>query len=219
MSVEHIAAPLAVQDVDPRSLHESPRNPRTIDPARFEQLKRSLEADPEMLRARPVIALPSGQVVAGNMRHRAVLELGWPTVPTVYADLDDRRASEWMLRDNNEFGGWEDNSLSDLLAELQAGATDLSLLGFEAGELERLLAQADGRVVDPESALGEWQGMPEFEHENQMAYRTINVHFADEGSVRDFARLMGQALTDRTKFLWHPEQKPQVLGHYDSAES
>jgi hypothetical protein len=135
---------LAVQDIDPQALYEAPHNPRTIDPARFEQLKRSLEADPEMLRARPVIALPSGEVVAGNMRLRAVRELGWATVPTVYAELDDRRAREWMLRDNNEFGSWADDDLGALLASLGDAGADLSLLGFEDGELERLLGAVGG---------------------------------------------------------------------------
>lgn len=145
---------LVVQDIDPQTLYEASHNPRTIDPARFEKLKRSLESDPEMLRARPVIALPSGEVVAGNMRLRAVRELGWATVPTVYADLNDQRAREWMLRDNNEFGIWADDDLGALLAGLSEAGTDLGLLGFEDGELERLL----GNVPDFEPASEDEQG-------------------------------------------------------------
>jgi ParB-like chromosome segregation protein Spo0J len=70
----------------------------------MEQLERSLEADREMLRARPLIALPDGTVVCGNQRLRAAIALGWDSIPTLYMDLDEQRTREWMLRDNNSFG-------------------------------------------------------------------------------------------------------------------
>ena len=58
-------------------------NPRRISAERLEALKRSLVAEREMLRARPLIALPDGRVICGNMRLRAARELGWGTIPTL----------------------------------------------------------------------------------------------------------------------------------------
>lgn len=49
----------------------------------MDQLKWSLEADREMLRARPLIALPEGTVLCGNQRLKAAIALGWEYIPTL----------------------------------------------------------------------------------------------------------------------------------------
>ena len=108
------------------------------------QLTRSLADDPAMLEARPVIALPDGTVVAGNMRLRAAVELGWEQIPAVRVDLDPERARVWMLRDNQSYGEWDSEALAALLGELEAAGADLDLLGFEQRELERYLALRPG---------------------------------------------------------------------------
>ena len=69
-----------------------PENPRTIRPERLEQLKRALADDPEMLQARPLLALPDGTVIAGNQRLRAARELGWQTIPVITVKLERERA-------------------------------------------------------------------------------------------------------------------------------
>jgi DNA methylase len=71
----------AVQQLPLARLRCWPENPRTIRPERLEQLKRALAVDPEMLRARPLLALPDGTVIAGNQRLRAARELGWADDP------------------------------------------------------------------------------------------------------------------------------------------
>ena len=109
-------------DVALSALHVWDRNPRTISDTAFERLKRSLAAEPDMLRARPCIARPDGTVIAGNMRLRAAEALGWETIPTIYADLNDARATEWALRDNASYGEFEKQGLAELLFELQPGA-------------------------------------------------------------------------------------------------
>lgn len=135
------------------SLRPWARNPRTITPARLSALARALQADPEMLRARPLIALPDGTVIAGNQRLAAAVELGWETVPTVFADLDPVRAVEWALRDNRPYGADVDEGLGVLLAELAEMGRDLELTGFDSAELDRLLAgsvaAADPDAVPP----------------------------------------------------------------------
>ena len=133
---------VTVRHVAIDALRASPENPRRIAPARLAQLKRSLEADPMMLSARPVIALPDGTIVAGNMRWRAAVELGWSEIPAVYVDLDPDRARLWMLRDNQPYGDWDPQPLTALLAQMQA-SVDLDLAGFDDRELHRLLDDLD----------------------------------------------------------------------------
>lgn len=146
------AADVPVRLVPIDELHASPENPRKITPARLAQLKRSLEADPLMLSARPVIALPDGTVVAGNMRWLAARELGWSEIPTVTVDLDPERARLWMLRDNQGYGDWEQQQLSELLADMQA-SVDLDLAGFTDAELHRLLDDLDASAAPQLEAM------------------------------------------------------------------
>ena len=63
-------------------------NPRRISEDRLAQLMRTLAEDREMLRARPLIALPDGTVIAGNQRLLAAQRLRWSTIPTIVVDLD-----------------------------------------------------------------------------------------------------------------------------------
>lgn len=142
-------------------LRPHPANPRTISDERFEALKRALAAEPEMMRARPLVALPDGTVVCGNMRLRAAQELGWATVPVVYADLDERRAREWLLRDNQSYGTWDEENLSALLHELEQASGDLDLTGFPAEELLRLLDTSSRSEGDPDHVPPLPTGEPE----------------------------------------------------------
>lgn len=49
-----------------------------------------------------------------------------------------------------------------------------------------------------------WKGMPEFEQESNPTYKTIYVHFRNEEDYQEFAKLIGQNLTEKTKSIWHP---------------
>jgi hypothetical protein len=144
---------LAIKETPVIALHLAPGNPRTISPERLEQLKRSLESDREMLGVRPLIALLDGTVVCGNQRLRAAQALGWETIPAVLIDLDERRAKEWMLRDNNAFGEWVPDDLASLLQEMKVDGADLDLLGFDEAELQQLLDRLakDGALADPDN--------------------------------------------------------------------
>jgi ParB family chromosome partitioning protein len=58
----------------------------------MEALKESLAADPRMLEARPIIALPDGTVLCGNQRLHAARELGWTEIESTIKDVDDAEA-------------------------------------------------------------------------------------------------------------------------------
>jgi DNA modification methylase len=114
-----------------------------------------------MLHARPLVALPDGRVVAGNMRLRALqafVEDGDPVmaehfpgyrVPVVYRDLDDAAAAEVALRDNNTFGEWDDDELAEMLYELREAGGELELTGFTDDALHELLASVAGAQPEP----------------------------------------------------------------------
>ena len=111
-------------------LTPAPWNPRTIKDERFQNLCRSLEADPDFLQLRPILATADGTIFAGNMRFRAAQHLGWETIPAVLVDIPEPLARERPLRDNAQWGEWEDDELATLLASLKEQGSDLDLLGL-----------------------------------------------------------------------------------------
>lgn len=50
-----------------------------------------------------------------------------------------------------------------------------------------------------------WVGMPEYENEANPPYKKIQINFRDEEDYNEFAKLIGQNLTDKTKSIWHPK--------------
>lgn len=49
-----------------------------------------------------------------------------------------------------------------------------------------------------------WVGMPEFEQEKKEPFSQITVRFETQEDMEDFANLIGQKLTPKTKSIWHP---------------
>lgn len=146
-----------IEPVATRDLVPHPRNPRTITRSRLEHLKRVLAADPEMLQARPIIRqLQTGYIIAGNQRRQAALELldagdeRFETLPCYTADLDDDRAIEWAIRDNEGFGERDDLQTAQLLRELAEAGRNLDLTGLTQGTIDMLLRKQD-RGGDPDA--------------------------------------------------------------------
>lgn len=133
------------------ALHEWPDNPKTITPEDLQRLKRSVEADPEMLDARPLLTLPDGTVIGGNQRLKAVRELGWEYVAVFVKDLPPGRAREWALRDNNTYGSWEHDALAEMLRDHKAQGGDIELTGFSVDEADALIAS----LGDDDGGLGD----------------------------------------------------------------
>jgi hypothetical protein len=50
----------------------------------------------------------------------------------------------------------------------------------------------------------EWEDMPEFVQEKQEPFSIIKVRFETEEDLQDFAKIIGQKLTNKTKSIWHP---------------
>lgn len=92
-----------------------PRNPRWIRDARFEALKKSIEDAPEMLDLREILVYSlsgikgkDGRyiVIGGNMRLRALRELGYAEAPCKVLDpaTPMEKLREYTIKDNEGFG-------------------------------------------------------------------------------------------------------------------
>ena len=140
-----VAVPLA-------ALHAAAWNPRSISDARFQNLCASVQADPDLLWRRPVLAQADGTIYAGNMRYRAAQHLGFERIPAVVEDVPDQLARERALRDNQQWGEWEEDELAALLVRLREDGSNVDLLGFDQRELQQLLDRLNctGALADPD---------------------------------------------------------------------
>lgn len=142
---ERILEPGYYEDFDLSQLHERENNPRTISDERRDDLEYSLAQEPEMLRARPLIADVDGAVICGNMRHRVMTQrLGWEKGPVYVKEFESpAQRREWMLRDNQEFGDWVPEELAAEVAAQRDEEADLRLLGFSEPKVATLLKMHD----------------------------------------------------------------------------
>lgn len=125
-------------------LHSDPANPRRISDAELEALTRSIS---EFGFVDPVIARREDMtVIGGHQRLLAARRLGLKTVPVVLVDLSIEQARLLNLALNRISGDWDQELLARLVADLSpVEGVDLSLSGFGADELSKLLKSLDSR--------------------------------------------------------------------------
>ncbi len=94
----------------------NPENPRTINFDKFEKLKKSISEFPEMMELRPIVIDATGTVIGGNMRLRALRELGYQEIPDNWvkrAKLTEEQKAQFIIKDNVSFGNWDWDALAD----------------------------------------------------------------------------------------------------------
>jgi DNA modification methylase len=115
------------------------RNARTHSKEQILELRASLR---EFGFVNPVIVDKELNVIAGHGRILAAKEEGITDVPCVFAEhLTDAQKRAYIIADNRLAlnAGWDAEMLSVELADLQGADFDISLLGFDDSELNKLL--------------------------------------------------------------------------------
>lgn len=95
------------------TIKPNPNNPRIIKDEKFEKLVKSIKDFPKMMELRPMIINKDNIVLGGNMRLKALKELGYKEVPdewvkrAEYLTEDEQR--QFIIKDNVGFGehDWE----------------------------------------------------------------------------------------------------------------
>ena len=94
----------------------------------------------------PVLARSDGEVVDGHLRLKAARKLGITEVPVILCDEwtpQQVKAFRLMVNRSVTWADWDEDLLSLELQELNAADFDLSLTGFDPGEIDGLLAIPD----------------------------------------------------------------------------
>jgi hypothetical protein len=127
------------------------RNPRTHSDAQVDQIAASMI---EFGWTTPVLVDEQGDVLAGHGRLLAAKKLGLAEVPVVrFEHLSEAQKRAYRLVDNQLTlnSSWDEPLLAEETTWLRDERFDLDLLGFDASELERLLALANGEAPSDEA--------------------------------------------------------------------
>lgn len=119
------------------------RNARTHSKQQIGQLRASLR---EFGFVNPVIIDKEYNIIAGHGRVLAAREEGFSEIPCVFAEhLTDAQKRAYILADNRLAlnAGWDEEMLSVELSDLKGADFDLSLLGFDDAELNKLMGGAE----------------------------------------------------------------------------
>src|ERR671910_1215829 len=120
------------------------RNPRTHNEEQVDQIAASMV---EFGWTNPVLVDEQGGILAGHGRLLAARKLCLAEVPVIrFEHLSEAQKRAYLIADNQLAlqAGWSEELLAAELAWLRDERFDLDLVGFDASDLERLLALADG---------------------------------------------------------------------------
>lgn len=120
MKVESKILPLS-------KLKINPNNPRFIRDDKYRQLIKSIKDFPEMKELREIVCNDSFVVLGGNMRLRALKELGFKeTLCKIVSGLTEDQENEFVIKDNLNYGEWDFDILANEFDE-----NELSDYGFD----------------------------------------------------------------------------------------
>ena len=190
---------MQVEKISIETLIPYANNARTHSEAQVAQIAASIR---EFGFNNPVLIDEQSSIIAGHGRVLAARKLELDSVPCIRLNhLSETQRRAYIIADNKIAmnAGWDEELLALELAELTEFGVNMDLMGFSPVEYA-------GVINGENDATEEWVGMPEFEQNDAMPLRSIIVHFEAQTFVNDFAERMGQSLTDKTKYIYHPKQ-------------
>ena len=119
------------------------RNSRTHSDEQVAQIAASIK---EFGWTNPILTDGDNGLIAGHGRLLAARKLGQKEVPTIeLTGLTDTQKKAYIIADNKLAlnAGWDDEMLKIEIADLLADGFTLSVLGFDADELQKLLDVPD----------------------------------------------------------------------------
>jgi DNA modification methylase len=135
-----------------RRLKPNKRNTRTHSKKQIQQIANSVLRFGWTI---PILIDEDGNIIAGHGRYLAALQLGLTNVPVIVVKgLTEAEKRTLAIADNKipANAGWHDEFLTAELIELISLLPDgdIKLTGFEAPEIDLLLAAAEDAAADPD---------------------------------------------------------------------
>jgi ParB-like chromosome segregation protein Spo0J len=103
-----------IEWVKTTDIHANENNPRILKDDKFKKLVQSIKDFPEMLEIRPIVVNNEMMVLGGNMRLKAIQEIGLKEIPIIKAEnLTEEQEREFLIKDNVGFGEWDWDALAN----------------------------------------------------------------------------------------------------------
>jgi ParB-like chromosome segregation protein Spo0J len=134
-------------------LRPYPRNPRKN--AAIERMCKSLRQFGFKI---PCLVRSDGEIVDGHLRLKAARKLGITEIPVILCDEwtpAQVKAFRLMVNRSVTWADWDETALAMELEEIQEMDFDLSLTGFDPGEIDGLLALEDDEKANAAPPLPE----------------------------------------------------------------
>jgi DNA modification methylase len=193
---------LRVQALPISQIKLNPHNCKTHPGRQIRQIANSIVA---FGFTHPLLVTENGELIAGEGRYKAAQLLGLAKVPViVLAGLSPAKQRALAIADNKiaENAGWDRERLAmeipELAGLLEAEGLDVSILGFEAIEIDQLVTDFEENAADPEDSID-----PKWLKDSVVSKRgdlwLLGPHkllCGDARSAADIARLMADCRAD-----------------------
>jgi len=121
-------------------IKSNPNNPRIIKDDKFKKLCKSISELPKMMELRPIVVDENFVVQGGNMRLKALTELGYKELPDEWVkqakDFTEDELKEFIIKDNVGFGEWDWDDLANNWDVEKLEDWGLDIPDFAVKELE-----------------------------------------------------------------------------------
>ena len=186
---------MQIQNVPITSVKPYEKNPRFNDDA-VDAVAKSIK---EFGWQQPIVTDKDMTVICGHTRLKAAERLGLTEVPVIVADnLTPEQVKAYRIADNKtgELAEWNYDLLPFEIKDLQDANFDLSLLGFDSDELDKLLnGDADKQVATGETEPDAVPEAPEVAVSVRGEVYQLGEHrlmCGDSTDASDTAKLMGK---------------------------
>jgi DNA modification methylase len=170
----------------------NPDNPRVLRDAKFDKLKKSIQEFPKMMSLRPLVIDENNIVLGGNMRLRALQDLGYKDIPDQWVkradELNEEEKRRFIIADNIAYGEWDMDALANEwdLDELNQWGLDLDFTDNSKTEQEAVEDDYDiPELIKTKIVLGD-----------VIEIGNHRLVCGDCCSIDDIKKLMGDELAD-----------------------
>ena len=135
-----------------------------LNPAAYNPRKDLQPGDPEYTKIQksinefglvePLVVNKDMTVIGGHQRLKVLMEAGFKTVPCSIVDIPKEKEPILNIALNNPAGKWDYPKLKDLVVEIDFGALDIELTGFDELELKEIF-DYDKEMINKEKEIDE----------------------------------------------------------------
>src|SRR6266480_246564 len=200
---------MSVRWISIKRIKPNSRNARTHSARQVRQIANSMVA---FGFTTPLLVTEDGELIAGEGRYKAAQLLGLAKVPViVLAGLSPAKRRALAIADNKiaENAGWDRERLAieipELAGLLETEGLDVSILGFEAVEIDQLVTDFEDDAADPQDGI-EPNWLKDYAVSKPGDLWVLGphrLHCGDARSAADIARLMEHDRADMA-FLDEP---------------